>query len=192
MSRVGKHAIPVPSGVNIAHSGDSFEVSGKLGKLTNTIPELVVVEHKDSAITVKPVNESAKPVNESAKVRSLWGTVQRNLSNAVKGVSEGFVYRMDLVGVGYRASVQGKNLVLQLGFSHDVVYPLPEGVEAKCEKPTTISLTGANKQVLGQIVSEIQSNRPPEPYKGKGVIKCIQKGNEFVHQFVLRKEGKKK
>lgn len=185
MSRVGKHAIPVPSGVNITYSGDSFEVSGKLGKLTNTIPELVAVEHKDNAITVKPVNESTK-------ARALWGTVQRNLSNAVKGVSEGFVYKMDLVGVGYRASVQGKNLVLQLGFSHDVVYPLPEGVAAKCDKPTSISLTGANKQVLGQIVSEIQSHRPPEPYKGKGVIKNIQKGDTFVHQFVLRKEGKKK
>ena len=177
MSRVGKHAVTIPAGVNIALKAGAIEVSGKLGKIQSPVSELVKVEHKDNAIHVSPANDSAA-------ARSLWGTTQRNISNAVKGVSEGFTYKMDLVGVGYRASVQGQNLVLQLGFSHDVTYPLPEGVTAKCEKPTAISLIGADKQVLGQIVAEIQKNRPPEPYKGKGVIK--------ENQFVLRKEGKKK
>lgn len=177
MSRVGKHAIPVPAGVNVQLSADAIEVSGKLGKIKNTLHELVDVKHTDGQITVAPVNETTAS-------RALWGTFQRNIKNAVKGVSEGFVYDLDLVGVGYRASVQGQNLVLQLGFSHDVVYPLPEGVTAKCEKPTSVSLVGPSKQQLGQIASELQSHRKPEPYKGKGVLK---KG-----QFVLRKEGKKK
>lgn len=177
MSRVGKHAVVVPSGVNVTLTEASIEVSGKLGKIANMIPELVKIEHKDGKISVAPANESTA-------ARSLWGTLQRNISNAVKGVSEGFTYNLDLVGVGYRASVQGQNLVMQLGFSHDVVYPLPQGVTAKCEKPTSISLMGANKQQLGQIASELQKHRKPEPYKGKGVIK--------QGQFVLRKEGKKK
>lgn len=177
MSRVGKHAIPVPAGVNVQLTADAIEVSGKLGNIKNTLHELVKVQHADGKITVDPVNETTAS-------RSLWGTFQRNIKNAVKGVSEGFVYDLDLVGVGYRASVQGDNLVLQLGFSHDIVYPLPKGVTAKCEKPTSISLVGPSKQQLGQIASELQSHRKPEPYKGKGVLK---KG-----QFVLRKEGKKK
>ncbi len=177
MSRVGKHAINVPSGVSVNLSEGVIEVSGKLGKIQNTIPELIQVAHGDGKISVTPVNDSVT-------ARSLWGTLQRNISNAVKGVSEGFTYNLDLVGVGYRASVQGNNLVLQLGYSHDVVYPLPQGVTAKCEKPTSISLTGADKQCLGQIASELQEWRKPEPYKGKGVIK--------EKQFVLRKEGKKK
>lgn len=177
MSRVGKHAINVPSGVSVNLSEGSIEVSGKLGKIANSIPELVKITHSDDKISVAPVNETVA-------ARSLWGTLQRNISNAVKGVSEGFTYNLDLVGVGYRASVQGQNLVLQLGFSHDVVYPLPAGVSAKCEKPTSISLVGPDKQQLGQIASELQKHRKPEPYKGKGVIK--------EKQFVLRKEGKKK
>ena len=177
MSRVGKHAIPVPEGVTIQLTSDVIEVSGKLGKIKNTLHELVNVQHVDGKITVNPVNDTTASL-------SLWGTFQRNIKNAVKGVSEGFVYDLDLVGVGYRASVQGQNLVLQLGFSHDIVYPLPQGVTAKCEKPTAISLMGPSKQQLGQIASELQSHRKPEPYKGKGVLK---KG-----QFVLRKEGKKK
>lgn len=177
MSRVGKHAVAIPSGVNIAMKPGVIEVSGKLGKVESPVSELVKVEKDGESIRVTPINDTTA-------ARSLWGTTQRNIKNAVKGVSEGFTYKVDLVGVGYRASVQGQNLVLQLGFSHDVTYPLPAGVTAKCEKPTSIALTGADKQVLGQIVAEIQKNRPPEPYKGKGVIK--------ENQFVLRKEGKKK
>lgn len=177
MSRVGKHAVAVPQGVTVSISSGKIEVSGRLGKIAYDYPESVQVSQVAEGISVVPANETAFS-------RSMWGTMQRSIKNAVKGVSEGFTYNLDLVGVGYRASVQGRNLVLQLGFSHDITYPLPQGVEAKCEKPTSISLTGANKQVLGQIASELQGFRPPEPYKGKGVIK--------ENQFVLRKEGKKK
>lgn len=177
MSRVGKHAVAVPQGVTVSITGGQIEVSGRLGKIAYGLSESIQISQDASGVTVKPSNETAFS-------RSMWGTMQRNIKNAVKGVSEGFTYNLDLVGVGYRASVQGRNLVLQLGFSHDITYPLPQGVEAKCEKPTAIALTGANKQVLGQIASELQGYRPPEPYKGKGVIK--------QGQFVLRKEGKKK
>lgn len=177
MSRVGKHAVAVPSGVTVSIAGGQIEVSGRLGKIAYGLSESVHISQGEDGVTVKPADETAF-------ARSMWGTMQRNIKNAVKGVSEGFTYNLDLVGVGYRASVQGRNLVLQLGFSHDITYPLPEGVEAKCDKPTAIALMGPNKQVLGQISSELQGHRPPEPYKGKGVIK--------QGQFVLRKEGKKK
>lgn len=177
MSRVGKHSIPVPAGVTVTVNPGIIAISGKLGKIESPYTEAVNVLLEDGKFSVTPVNESAAS-------RSMWGTVQRNVKNAVKGVSEGFTYTLELVGVGYRASVQGQNLVLQLGYSHDIVYPIPSGVTVKCEKPTSIALTGANKQQLGQIASELQTHRKPEPYKGKGVIK--------QNQFVLRKEGKKK
>lgn len=177
MSRVGKHAVAVPQGVTVSINSGKIEVSGRLGKIAHDYPEAVKITQEAEGIKVQPANESDF-------ARSMWGTMQRNVKNAIKGVSEGFTYNLDLVGVGYRASVQGRNLVLQLGYSHDITYPLPQGVEAKCEKPTTIALMGADKQVLGQIASELQGYRPPEPYKGKGVIK--------ENQFVLRKEGKKK
>ncbi len=177
MSRVGKHAISIPSDVSVVLGEENIEVSGKLGKMRNQIPDLVKVTYLDGQIFLAPANGTVA-------ARSLWGTLQRNISNAVKGVTQGFTYNLDLVGVGYRASVRGQDIVLQLGFSHDVIYPLPEGVSARCEKPTSISLIGADKQRLGQIASELQKHRKPEPYKGKGVIK--------EKQFVLRKEGKKK
>ena len=177
MSRVGKHSISLPAGVTVNIAPAHVEISGRLGKISCQYPEVIKITQDGTGVAVTPVNNEAFS-------RSMWGTMQRNIKNAVKGVSEGFTYNLDLVGVGYRASVQGRNIVLQLGFSHDITYPLPQGVEAKCEKPTAISLTGADKQVLGQIASELQSYRPPEPYKGKGVIK--------EKQFVLRKEGKKK
>lgn len=177
MSRVGKHTVTVPSGVTVNITPALIEISGKLGKVAHKQSDAVMITQTAEGISVVPATESAFS-------RSMWGTMQRNIKNAVFGVSQGFTYNLDLVGVGYRASVQGTNLVLQLGFSHDVTYPLPAGVTAKCDKPTSISLVGANKQQLGQIASELQSYRKPEPYKGKGVIK--------ENQFVLRKEGKKK
>jgi len=177
MSRVGKHTIALPSGVSVGLTAQAIEISGKLGKLIHKLNDAVKVAQSPEGITVTPASESEFS-------RSMWGTMQRNIKNAVHGVSEGFVYNLELVGVGYRASVQGNNLVLQLGFSHDITYPLPAGVSAVCEKPTSIALKGANKQQLGQIASEIQGYRKPEPYKGKGVIK--------QGQFVMRKEGKKK
>jgi large subunit ribosomal protein L6 len=124
------------------------------------------------------------PKDETSFSRAMWGTIQRTLSNAVKGVSEGFVTTLDLVGVGYKAIVNGQTLVLQLGFSHDVEYLIPEGVSIKCEKPTQISITSNSKQLTGAIAARLRSYRPPEPYKGKGVIRA--------GEFVVRKEGKKK
>lgn len=177
MSRVGKHPIQIPSGVNVTINGNVIEASGKLGKLSRILPEGVIVENADNAITVKPANESKQS-------RMLWGTMQRQISNMINGVANGTTINLDLVGVGYRASVQGQNINVQLGFSHDVVYPIPQGITVKCEKPTSIAITGADKQLVGQVAAEIRKHRQPEPYKGKGVIR--------EGEFVVRKEGKKK
>jgi large subunit ribosomal protein L6 len=177
MSRVGKHPIQIPSGVNVTINGNVIEASGKLGKLSRILPEGVIVEHTNSAISVKPANESKQS-------RMLWGTIQRQISNMINGVANGTTINLDLVGVGYRASVQGQNINVQLGFSHDVVYPIPQGITIKCEKPTSIAITGADKQLVGQVAAEIRKHRQPEPYKGKGIIR--------EGEFVVRKEGKKK
>lgn len=177
MSRVGKTVIKIPSGVKVAINNNQIEAQGKLGRRTYTLPDVVSVECTAESIAVTPKDNSQT-------ARSLWGTTQRNLAILVKGVDEGFKVNLELVGVGYRAQVQGKNLVLQLGFSHDVVYPIPEGISVKCEKPTSIEIHGASKEEVGQIAAEIRKYRKPEPYKGKGVIR--------EGEFVLRKEGKKK
>lgn len=177
MSRVGKHAVKIPSGVTVNILANRIEASGKVGKDFASYNDLVVLEQSPEQILVKPANETAAS-------RAMWGTVQRSLSNLVKGVSEGFTKNIELVGVGYRASVQGNVLNLQLGFSHDITYPIPQGITIKCEKPTSIAVSGASKQQVGQLVAEISKHRKPEPYKGKG---AIPEG-----KFVLRKEGKKK
>lgn len=177
MSRVGKHPIQIPSGVNVTINGNTIEAAGKLGKLARAIPEGVIVENIDNTISVKPANESKQS-------RMLWGTMQRQISNMINGVATGTTVTLDLVGVGYRASVQGQNVNIQLGFSHDVIYPIPHGITVKCEKPTSIAISGADKQLVGQVAAEIRKHRQPEPYKGKGVIRD--------GEFVVRKEGKKK
>ncbi len=177
MSRVGKHAVKIPSDVSLTQNGQKLEVSGKLGKLSLNVPEIITIENQQNSVLFVPKNQSDE-------ARSLWGTAQRNFSNMVKGVSEGFTVNLNLVGVGYKAAVQGSNVVIQLGFSHDVVYPIPEGVFVTCEKPTHISIKGACKQHIGQIAAEIRNHRRAEPYKGKGVIRD--------GEFVVRKEGKKK
>jgi len=177
MSRVGKNPIKIPSGVNVTISADSIEVSGKLGKQSFSFSDLISVEKEGDFIVVKP-----KTLTKQG--RMLWGTTQRRVANLVKGVNEGATVNLELSGVGYRAAVQGSNLNIQLGFSHDVLFPIPEGISIKCEKPTAISITGADKQVVGQIAAEIRKYRQPEPYKGKGVIR--------EGEFVVRKEGKKK
>src|SRR3546814_343461 len=125
-----------------------------------------------------------KPANDSKKARAMWGTARARIQNMVTGVSEGFKKELEINGVGYRAAVQGSALNLQLGFSHDVAYPIPEGISIKCEKPTSITITGADRQQVGQVAAEIRSYRPPEPYKGKGV--------KYADEVILRKEGKKK
>lgn len=177
MSRVGKNPINVPAGVNVNINGGTIEVAGKLGKLSMQLPDVVLVEMVDSQIHVKPVNSSTV-------ARSMWGTIQRRIKNLVNDVTNGVTINLDLVGVGYRASAQGNNLSLQLGFSHDVIYPLPNGISVKCEKPTSVAITGIDRQLVGQVAAEVRNYRLPEPYKGKGVI-C-------QGEFVIRKEGKKK
>jgi large subunit ribosomal protein L6 len=177
MSRVGKSPVVVPETVTVILQGDVIEVQGKLGKDSYRIPQSVILERVDQIIHVKPNTDDKAS-------RMMWGTVQRRIAAMVTAVAKGATVNLDLSGVGYRASVQGTNLVLQLGYSHDVTYPIPEGIVVKCEKPTTISITGSNKQKVGQMAAEIRSYRLPEPYKGKGVIRA--------GEFVVRKEGKKK
>ena len=127
---------------------------------------------------------AVRPTDDSKRARAMWGLQRSLLNNLVTGVSEGFTVGLEITGVGYRAAVEGRTLALQLGYSHDVRYPIPDGVEMKCERPTHISITGANKQQLGQIAAEIRAFRPPEPYKGKGI--------RYEGEHILRKEGKKK
>ena len=177
MSRVGKNPVIVPSGVNVTLSNGKIEVTGKFGKLSMQFTDAVKVEMANSQILVTPANESKV-------ARALWGTTQRRVKNLVNDVANGVTVNLELIGVGYRASVQGNSLSLQLGFSHDVVYPLPEGITVKCEKPTSIAITGADRQLVGQVAAEVRNYRQPEPYKGKGVIR--------QGEFVIRKEGKKK
>jgi large subunit ribosomal protein L6 len=150
---------------------------GKLGNQTYEVPEDVLLERTDTGVKFTPANETKQ-------ARQLWGTTQRNVSNIVKGLDQGFTVNVDLVGVGYRAAVAGNKLTMQLGFSHDVVFDIPTGISVKCDKPTSIAITGASKQEVGQIASQLREYRKPEPYKGKGVIR--------EGEFVVRKEGKKK
>ena len=179
MSRVGKNPVEAPSGVEMAFAAGALKVKGKLGELSMAVrDDLVNVEVDGGKVTVTPRNP------DDRKSRAMWGTTRANIQNMVTGVSEGFTKELELIGVGYRAAVQGNNLQLNLGFSHDVNYPIPDGIEVKCEKPTSIKISGRNKQQVGQIASEIRGFRPPEPYKGKGV--------KYVDEYILRKEGKKK
>ena len=177
MSRVGKNPVEVPSGVEVAIKGGLVSAKGKLGTLDFEATDDVVISQEDGKIWVKPANDGKR-------ARAMWGTVRSRIQNMVIGVSEGFTRNLEINGVGYRAAVQGQSLNLQLGFSHDVAYPIPEGITIKCEKPTSIAVSGADKQKVGQVASEIRSYRPPEPYKGKGV--------KYAEEVILRKEGKKK
>ena len=177
MSRIGKNPVEIPDGVNVAIAGNEVSVKGKLGELSQTMTDDVVITQEGNLVWVKPRNESLK-------ARKMWGTARSVISNLVTGVNEGFSRNLEINGVGYRAQVQGKELILQLGFSHDVHYPIPEGINIQCPDPTHITVSGANKQRVGQIAAEIRGFRPPEPYKGKGV--------KYADEYILRKEGKKK
>ncbi|WP_281016192.1 MULTISPECIES: 50S ribosomal protein L6 [unclassified Minwuia] len=177
MSRIGKNPVPVPAGVDVKLEGRDMNVKGKLGQLSMRFVDDVDVEMADGQITVKPVGNSKK-------ARMMWGMQRTLAANLVQGVSEGFVRDLEITGVGYRAQVQGKVLNLSLGYSHDVLYDIPEGIEIKCEKPTSIRVSGIDKQRVGQVAAEIRAWRPPEPYKGKGV--------RYSDEYVVRKEGKKK
>ncbi len=177
MSRVGKDPVEVPSGVEVAIKGSVISAKGKLGALDFEAGEDVEVTQEEGKIWVKPANDGKR-------ARAMWGTVRSRVQNMVIGVSEGFTKNLEINGVGYRAAVQGQSLNLQLGFSHDIAYPIPEGITIKCEKPTAIAISGADKQKVGQVAAEIRGYRPPEPYKGKGV--------KYADEVILRKEGKKK
>ena len=177
MSRVGKTKIQLPEGVNVDFKGGIFSATGKLGKGLLSVHELISVVIDGKEITVSPKDQTQR-------ARSLWGGTQRNLQNLVTGLHTGFFVNLTLEGVGYRANVQGKTLVLQLGYSHDIIFPIPEGITIVCEKPTMIKVSGASKQLVGEVAALIRKKRKPEPYKGKGVIR--------EGEFVVRKEGKKK
>ena len=177
MSRVGKNPVEVPSGVEVAIKDGMVSAKGKLGVLDFQAGEEVEISQEDGKVWVKPANDGKR-------AQAMWGTVRSRIQSMVIGVSEGFTKNLEINGVGYRAAVQGQSLNLQLGFSHDVAYPIPEGITIKCEKPTAIAVSGADKQKVGQVAAEIRSYRPPEPYKGKGV--------KYADEVILRKEGKKK
>jgi large subunit ribosomal protein L6 len=177
MSRVGKNPVAIPSGVDIDLAGSTLTAKGKLGTLQLVVSNEVTASVEDGKVWVRPKSETKR-------ARTLWGTTRALVNNMVQGVSTGFTVNLEINGVGYRAAVQGKNLNLQLGFSHDVQYPIPDDVKIVCEKPTSISITGASRQRVGQIAAEIRGYRPPEPYKGKGI--------KYDYETIRRKEGKKK
>lgn len=177
MSRVGKYPVSVPSGVSVQISGSDISVKGKLGETKLTARDNVEVTLDGNLLWVKP-----KSTQKEA--RMMWGTTRALLNNMVKGVSEGFTVNLEINGVGYRAAVEGKVLKLQLGYSHDIEYPIPDDITMKCEKPTAISISGRDKRQVGQIAAEIRAFRGPEPYKGKGI--------KYATETILRKEGKKK
>jgi large subunit ribosomal protein L6 len=177
MSRVGKHPVAVPSGVTVEIANRVLKAKGKLGELSLRLNEEVDAKLEDGKVVVTPRSDTKR-------ARTLWGTTRALVNNMVGGVSKGFTKTLDINGVGYRAQVQGKNLQLQLGFSHDVIYPIPAGVTIKCDKPTQITVSGADRQRVGQVAAEIRAFRKPEPYKGKGI--------KYDNERILRKEGKKK
>jgi large subunit ribosomal protein L6 len=177
MSRIGKKAVAIPSGVTANVEGQIVRMKGPKG-------ELKLVLHEDVAAKLDNGLVQIDPRNETKRARSLWGLSRTLVSNLVAGVTKGFERRLEITGVGYRASVQGKNLQLLLGYSHDIHYPIPEGIQIVTPKPTEIVVTGVDKQKVGQVAAEIRAYRPPEPYKGKGV--------RYAGEFIFRKEGKKK
>jgi len=177
MSRVGKYPVMVPAGVTVSVEGQTVRAKGKMGELSYDVVDVVEAKLEDGKVWVTPRSEDKA-------ARAMWGTSRARINNLVKGVSEGFTKKLDIVGVGYRAQVQGKVLKLALGFSHDVDFPIPEGITIACPQPTQIEISGNDKQRVGQVASEIRAYRPPEPYKGKGV--------KYADETILRKEGKKK
>lgn len=177
MSRVGKNPVTVPDGTQVTVDGHIVTVKGKLGELSVALTPDVEIEQNGGEITVKPRSKTKR-------ARMMWGTSRNLISNLVTGVSEGYSKTLEISGVGYRAAVQGKSLNLQLGYSHDVEYPIPEGIDIKCEGQTTVIVSGADKQRVGQVAAEIRAYRKPEPYKGKGI--------RYQNEQILRKEGKKK
>lgn len=177
MSRIGKKSIPVPDGVSVDLSGQQLKVKGQKGEMSMTLVDEVLAKLDDDGVSVLPRDKSKR-------ARAMWGMQRTLVQNLVTGVSEGFIVKLEINGVGYRASVQGKDLQLQLGFSHDIRHPIPEGIEIKCPTQTLIEVSGVDRQKVGQVAAEIRAYRKPEPYKGKGV--------KYADEYIFRKEGKKK
>ncbi|MDB5506619.1 MAG: hypothetical protein JWR75_1257 [Devosia sp.] len=177
MSRTGKKPIAAVSGVTVTIDGRQVAVKGPKGELSLNLMDVVNVEQGADGLTVTPANDSRE-------ARAAWGTTRALLANMVTGVTAGFQKRLAIQGVGFRATMQGKDLKLALGFSHDVVIVTPEGITLAAPTQTEVTVTGIDKQKVGQVAADIRSWRKPEPYKGKGV--------RYVGEFVARKEGKKK
>lgn len=177
MSRVGKNPVAIPDGVTLTLDGNKLTVKGKRGEMTYLTADEIETIIADNEVTIKPRDKSRR-------AKTMWGTTRSLVENMVIGVSDGFTKVLEIQGVGYKAQAQGKKLVLSLGFSHDVDFPVPEGIEIKTPQPTQIEVTGSDRQKVGQVAAEIRSYRPPEPYKGKGV--------RYAGEYVIRKEGKKK
>jgi large subunit ribosomal protein L6 len=177
MSRIGKHPVPVPAGVTVQVTGQAVTAKGKLGELSMVLADDVLAALEDGKVVVKPRNESKR-------ARTMWATSRTLVANMVKGVSDGFTRELEINGVGYKAAVQGSELLLNLGYSHDIRYPIPAGITMKTDKPTSISISGSDRQKVGQVAAEIRAFRKPEPYKGKGI--------KYAEEVILRKEGKKK
>lgn len=203
MSRIGKLPITVPGGTTVKIEGRILSAKGAKGELSMELPENIVAELDGTELSINPRADLVEAANEKIRIndekgrkkmtfaqaldtsaRTMWGTSRANAANLVHGVSEGWSKTLELVGVGYRAQMQGNDLKLALGFSHDVIHPAPEGITIATSKPTEVVVSGADKQVVGQVAAEIRNYRRPEPYKGKGV--------RYQGEYVRRKEGKKK
>jgi large subunit ribosomal protein L6 len=177
MSRIGKKSVAVPNGVTATINGQTVSVKGPKGELSFNFTDNVAVELTDGGLKVTP-RDNSQPA------RAAWGMSRTMIANLVKGVTDGFTRKLEINGVGYRAAVQGTNLQLALGYSHDVLYPIPAGITIQCAKPTEILISGIDRQRVGQVAAEIREYRSPEPYKGKGV--------KYAEEKIFRKEGKKK
>jgi len=177
MSRIGKKAVAIPSGVTASVEGQTVKMKGPKGALEFVLPKEVAAKMDKAGIQIDPRDETKR-------ARSMWGTSRTLVANLVTGVTKGFERKLEITGVGYRAAVQGKNLQIALGYSHDVVFPIPAGITIATPKPTEVVVTGIDRQKVGQVAAEIRGFRPPEPYKGKGV--------KYAGEYIFRKEGKKK
>jgi large subunit ribosomal protein L6 len=177
MSRIGKKPVTIPKGVTASVNGQEVAVKGPKGELKHVLVDDVIAKLENGGIEVSPREDTQN-------ARAMWGMSRTLILNLMTGVTEGFTKKLEITGVGYRAAVAGPNLQLQLGYSHDVIVPSPQGIQVVCPKPTEIVITGIDKQKVGQVAAEIRKFRPPEPYKGKGV--------RYAGEYILRKEGKKK
>ncbi|MEP9356587.1 50S ribosomal protein L6 [Xanthobacter sp. KR7-65] len=177
MSKIGKLPVAIPAGVTASLDGQTVKVKGPKGALELTLVEEIAAKIEGSELQVSMTGETTRH-------KAMWGMSRTLVANLVEGVTKGFEKKLEITGVGYKAAVQGKNLNLSLGYSHDVIYPIPEGIQIVTPKPTEVVITGIDRQKVGQVAAEIREFRGPEPYKGKGV--------KYAGEFIFRKEGKKK